>query len=62
MDFLKDVMLVILGGIFVLLGVVLLKTAARQEDPALARRYQARGTFYFVLGAATVTLLLLRQF
>jgi len=57
-----NLFLVIVGGIGILLGVTMLKTAARLGDPKLAGKYRLRGTMYFVGGCGLVILLLLKLF
>ena len=60
MEFMQEIMLFLLGAIFLILGVTMLKHAARQGEPGLAKRYQIRGTIYFVLGTGSLTMLLLK--
>lgn len=60
MEFMQEIMLFLLGAIFLLLGVTMLRHAARQRMPELAKKYQTRGTIYFVLGAGSLTMLLLK--
>lgn len=60
MEFMQEIMLLLLGAIFLMLGVTMLRFAARQRDPKLVRKYQTRGTIYFVLGTGSLTMLILK--
>jgi len=60
MEFMQEIMLFLLGAIFFLLGVTMLRHAARQSKPGLAKKYQTRGTIYFLLGTGSLTMLLLK--
>ena len=56
----ENLFMLILGLIGVLLGGTMLKSASRQKELKLARKYRMRGTFYFLAGAGLLTLILLR--
>ncbi len=57
----ENLFMLILGLIGMLLGGTMLKSASRQKEPKMARRYRMRGTIYFVVGTALLTLVLLRS-